>query len=92
MKLVCVNCQTRLRIKRNGILTVDMFQDPPEPYEAFTGDLWECPGCKAQIVAGFGQFPVARHFEVDKMKVCMHTAEHTNTLVRNYERLTGVRK
>ena len=86
MKLVCVNCRTQFRIKKNGILTVDMFQDPPEPYEAYEGDMWECPGCKTQVIAGFGTVPIAVHFEPHEMQVCISRAKLAGRCVHNYER------
>jgi hypothetical protein len=49
MKLVCVRCEKQYRIKKNGVLVVDMFQDPPEPYEIREGDMWECPSCGHQV-------------------------------------------
>lgn len=86
MKIICANCQTQFRIKKNGVLAVDMFDRPERPYEAYTGDLWECPGCGARIVAGFGELPVAAHYNADRMNMALYAAERTGTRVNNYEK------
>lgn len=50
--------------------------DQWEPYKLWIGDLWECQGCKAQIVIGISLgSPVAEHFQPDfKDKVAMLNA------------------
>ena len=42
----------KLEIKKTGVNLVTMFLSPPEPYEVFDADLWECPSCGREIVAG----------------------------------------
>jgi len=35
-----------------------------QPYKLWAGDLWECRGCGAQIISGFGRAPVSeRHHD-----------------------------
>lgn len=36
-----------------------------EPYKLWTGDLWECQGCGARILSGFGREPIAEHYQPD---------------------------
>jgi len=86
VKLVCEKCRTQLRVKRNGVLVVDMFQTPPEPYEIREGDLWECPGCNARIVAGFGLNPVASHYDSDAMRRWILLARAQGLYIENHER------
>lgn len=76
MKPVCVPCQRFFRMKKSGFYffegmpTGDGRAEPgtaePEkwkPYKLWVGDLWECQGCGAQILSGFGARPIAEHFE-----------------------------
>lgn len=46
---VCVKCQVNLRVERNGVL-VRLWSEAV----AF-GDLYQCPRCDFQVVAGFGK-------------------------------------
>ena len=62
-KLVCLDCQVEFRIEKNGVLGVDMFLAPPQPYQIYDCDAWKCPGCGRVILAGFSDFPFAKHFE-----------------------------
>ena len=62
-KLVCCNCQTELEIEKNGVSVVEMFSQPPQPYRIWSADLWKCPQCQNEIVAGFGMQPLAEHFQ-----------------------------
>jgi hypothetical protein len=32
------------------------------PYKIWVGDLWQCRGCNAQILSGFGQQPISEHY------------------------------
>lgn len=36
-----------------------------QSYKLWVGDLWECRGCGAQILAGFGQGPLSEHYKPD---------------------------
>lgn len=57
-KPVCVTCGVRMNRARSGVtVVVEEYLDPPEPYQAWSGDLFECPGCGARIVADFGSKP-----------------------------------
>lgn len=62
---VCVKCQRQFRNIKSGVFVIEMFCIPPKPYKIWMADLFECPTCKARIVAGFGDNPVARHYEED---------------------------
>jgi len=66
--LVCVKCQRKFRIEKNG---VDAIEFTPvhkmtgeflqmEPYQVHSTDKWKCPGCGIEVLAGFGQNPWAK--------------------------------
>jgi hypothetical protein len=77
MKPICVPCHRFFRVKRNGFKFLEGMPVPhtalpglaePEkwkPYKLWMGDLWECPGCHAVILNGFGTHPVAIQHESD---------------------------
>ena len=33
------------------------------PYKLWTGDLWECPDCRHQLVSGTGREPILEHYQ-----------------------------
>ena len=60
-KMVCVTCQVEFRIQTNGVAVVEMMNqgpDPAVPYKVWEADLWACPGCHQEVVAGCGTKPV----------------------------------
>jgi hypothetical protein len=44
--------------------------DAWKPYKLWVGDLWECLGCKAQTVLGFGQNPISEHYRPEFQELC----------------------
>jgi len=79
---VCVKCQTAFRQVSDEAVVVDMFMDPPKPYQLWIGDLFECPGCGAQFA--HARLGVARHTEPDFEHLLQKAGEGFQ--VRNYER------
>lgn len=77
MKPVCVPCQRFFRPKKNGYYFIEGMpkRGRPEPgtaepenwqpYKLWVGDQWECEGCGAVILSGFGQHPIAEHYQPD---------------------------
>jgi hypothetical protein len=79
MKPICVPCQRFFRMKKSGYYFVEGMPAPTangerapagraapslwQPYKVWAGDLWECPDCGAQIIAGTGQNAIAEHYE-----------------------------
>lgn len=67
--LACVNCQKFFRLKKSGVtLEEGMPRAGGEwgPYKLWMADLYECPECGAQIIAGFGtpyNRRLAEHYE-----------------------------
>ncbi len=71
MRPICVKCQVFFRPKKNDywftegapkIPNAPLGTAEPEswrPYKIWAADLYECPCCKAQILAGFGREPIS---------------------------------
>lgn len=88
MKPICIRCERFYRPKRNGFKFIEGMPnrqhacagtgDPAawSPYKLWTGDLWECPDCGAQIIVGVGIAPISEHYMDDfDHKVQAHGAE-----------------
>lgn len=76
---VCAMCNklyepkgTEMRPKKNGVYVIEMAEFGP--YKVWLSDLWECPKCGHQVIAGFGIEPVAEHFE-EKFAKALETAK-----------------
>jgi len=64
-------------MKKQGFYFIEAFPKPGEnrpaagtqepdkwrPYKVWVGDLWECKGCGTTILAGFGDGPIAEHYQ-----------------------------
>lgn len=73
MRPICVPCQRFFEPKKNdywfteGAPIREKRDAAPgtaepenwRPYKIWAADLYECPGCKAQILSGFGREPIA---------------------------------
>jgi hypothetical protein len=60
--LLCGRCGRFLTVTRNGI-TVEEMDEANAPYKLWAADLWGCPECDAQIIAGFGTRPLAEAWQ-----------------------------
>lgn len=77
MKPVCPTCKRFYKPKKNGYYFLEGMPasntTPPgtsheaewSPYKLWAGDLYECPGCLAQVVVGVPHRPIAEHYEFD---------------------------
>jgi hypothetical protein len=77
MKPICVKCQRFYQIKKTGFYFIEGMpivqraqpgtSQPQnwQPYKLWSGDLFECQGCGAQIVVGVGLRPIAEHYQED---------------------------
>jgi hypothetical protein len=78
MKPVCVPCQRFFRQTKTGFYFIEGMPVGPgrpkpgtaepdkwKPYKLWSGDKWECEGCGAEILSGFGLKPIAEHYEDD---------------------------
>ena len=60
---ICVDCQCEFRPVKNETIIVTMAG--LDPYQMWHADTWGCPGCKKEIIFGFGQKFVAEHWHPD---------------------------
>lgn len=90
MKPVCVPCQRFFKMKRSGFYFTEGMPagasggnrpapgraEPQmwKPYKVWSGDLWECPGCKATAIFGTGQYPLS----IQHMPTFADTVKETN--------------
>lgn len=75
MKPVCVPCQRFFRPKKNGYYFIEGMPNRNDalpgttdaaswsPYKIWVGDLYQCTGCGAEIVSGFGNQPIGEHYQ-----------------------------
>lgn len=75
MRPICVPCQRFFRIKKNDFCfikadrvngEVQPGNSEPEkwiPYQVWASDRFECEGCGAVILAGFGRAPIAENYQ-----------------------------
>ncbi len=55
MVIVCVKCGRILRIACNGVWAQENKSQRGEPYRVSNFDMWECPECGYQVLAGSGK-------------------------------------
>jgi hypothetical protein len=70
MRPICVKCHAFYKAKKNGFLFCEMIPLKEKiigwtPYKIWSGDLYECPLCKHQLISGAGREPIAHHFDPD---------------------------
>lgn len=68
MRPICAKCQRFYRCKKNGVYFTETMETEDRgtvPYKMWSGDLWWCPDCHAEIIVGAGREPVAEHYEPD---------------------------
>lgn len=78
MKPICVPCQRFFRMKKSGFYFIEgmpkaggprhvepgtSMAEHWTPYKVWAGDRWECEGCGAVILSGFGRYPIAEHYK-----------------------------
>ena len=59
-KMVCVECEVELKPEENGALIIENASFGP--YKVWYADVWSCPKCQHETVAGFGNNPIAEHY------------------------------
>jgi len=59
--LLC-GCGRFMRVKKNSV-TVEELTEDGEPYKLWDADRWQCPGCGAEVIAGFGKGPIAESWQ-----------------------------
>lgn len=67
--MACLPCRTFFKIKKNGVPIVEGMPIGREgawtDYKLWMGDLYGCESCGAEVIAGFGQQPIAEHYQPD---------------------------
>lgn len=87
-KLVCVNCETELKVLDNGILVIETASFGV--YKVWSADTWKCPGCGFEVVAGFGQIPLrADHYKDDFQGWLEQEKANATVIVYDNERPKG---
>jgi hypothetical protein len=91
LKPICVPCERFMRCKKSGFYFLEGRPnggDKPwdnkrgkgsvgwTPYKVWSGDLFECPTCKAQTIAGVGQRPLAEHYQPEFADTVKRTGAH----------------
>lgn len=65
----CVACEVELRVKQNGVALVELTTTGADAiHEA---DLWHCPVCGYEVIAGVGEQPTYAHWDgnvIDEVK------------------------
>ena len=67
-KPICVACRLFFKPKKNAIAVEEGMPRGDgtwAPYKLWEADLWECHGCGAQLVTGYGRQPIAEHYQPD---------------------------
>jgi hypothetical protein len=59
---VLCGCGRFMVVKRNSVTVEERLEDQG-PYKLWDADLYECPECGVEIITGFGQGPLAEHFQ-----------------------------
>lgn len=62
-KPVCDNCSLAYEIIETGSYMIEMFSSPPRPYKIWSCDTWQCRRCKNIVTKGYGQNPIAHHYD-----------------------------
>ena len=83
-KLVCAKCECELKCEENGVVVADMFQGNTEVYALTEADLWKCPLCEFEIVAGFAFMHFAHYFHTD-FKETLDKVKATTRIIYNKE-------
>ena len=90
--ICCAGCRRTYVPLKNDIRVIETLADG-SPYKLWCADLIECPGCHHRIVSGFGNRPIAEHFESDfKQRVVeeaiympLFTIDGTRYAMRNWD-------
>ena len=84
-KMVCVKCEVELKPRTNGVLIQEMFQNNTKTYKLWMADLWQCPKCLTQIVAGFANHPLMEHFQGDIESEVQRRRDLGYTIIKDNE-------
>lgn len=60
---VCVKCQAKYEVKRQGVPVVETAGIPPKAHRIWRADLLGCPICGAELLAHFAHEPMLESHE-----------------------------
>jgi len=87
MHIVCVSCSRFMLVERNGVVVCQWaplgLENTLVPYQLWKADLYRCPDCGRDTVAGFGQAPIVQHHEGAFMRV-LRAADEDGGLIHAY--------
>ena len=87
-KIVCVDCETELIVISNDTIVIETALALPDDgiYKVYNADLWGCPVCGRQIVAGFGAVPIREDHYADDFKAWVNTlVSKTKNVIYSHE-------
>ena len=84
----CVPCKTYFRPRKNDIRALQTMDDAGKPYKIWCADLWECPDCGHQIIAGYGKTHISEHYQPDFAECLEKSAEHLYIIIGGLKALT----
>lgn len=59
---VCPECNRKMNVKRNGVVAIECYGETLKTaYKIWQADLFACPQCEHEVVAGFGFNPIAQN-------------------------------
>jgi hypothetical protein len=79
---VCAECEIEMRPKTNCVYVIEMATFGP--YKVWEADLWRCPNCGHETIAGFALEPLAEHYE-DRFQEILKTAKHSGRCYYAYQ-------
>lgn len=62
---ICVPCAREMTCAKNGYM-VHMKTSAEQPYQIWSGDMYECGGCGHQCVVRFAATAVVEHFDEER--------------------------
>lgn len=68
MQIICTDCGHEFKVLRAGVLVKELFEKNTEIYRIWTADILGCPICSKEVVARFGDKPIAEHWNKEKMQ------------------------
>ena len=86
---MCAKCNIELRCKKNEVYVIEHASFGP--YKLWMADLWNCAGCGAEMVLGFGANPIREHFQPDFQGYIAELKDNDETIIDCYERLAEVK-
>ena len=86
-KIICVDCEVEYKPDKNGVYLIEMAWQPPQPYKIWHSDMWICPSCLHQVIAGFGHQALAEHYQDDFQPLLNSIRDSSAVIVHCYERV-----